>query len=413
MTIAILGYGKEGKSVENYFKNKGKDTKVFDNFSEEELKTFDLKPYEMVFRSPGVKPFDKTWNSSTKYFFDNCICPIIGVTGTKGKGTTCSMITAILKTLGKTVYLVGNIGNPSLDILDKLQPTDVVVYEMSSFQLWDLGLSPNIAVVLRIEPDHLNVHKDFDDYVNAKSHITEFQTKKDFCIYFQNNPDSKRIADKSPGKKYTYPISNPSPLLTKILDSLNVPGEHNRENAEAALLACATFSKLSLDEFLAKNQDSLIDALSRFEGLPHRCQFLRELNNVKYYDDNFSTTIPSLEVALKAFPKENKVLILGGRDKTHGENYPKIIKLLKASQNIKTVVLIGESGHDIFKQYKDSGLDFVLAESLKEAVDIAKREAEKKSPSIVLMSPAAASFDMFENVYDRGEKYQNLIKNLK
>lgn len=413
MTIAILGYGKEGKSVENYFKNHTRKTKVFDNFSEEELKNFDLTPYEMVFRSPGVKPFDKNWNSSTKYFFDNCPCPIIGVTGTKGKGTTCSMITAILKALGKTVYLVGNIGNPSLDVLDKLQKNDVVVYEMSSFQLWDLNASPKIAVVLRIEPDHLNVHRDFDDYVDAKSHITEFQTEKDSCIYFKNNPDSKKIADKSRGKKYTYPINNPSSLLNKVLDSLNVPGEHNRENAEAALLACATFFNLPLDEFLTKNQTILIDALSKFEGLPHRCQFLRELNGIKYYDDNFSTTIPSLEVALKAFPKENKVLILGGRDKTHGENYPKIIKLLNSSQNIKSVILIGESGHDISEKYKNESLNFILAESLEDAVNFAKNEAEKNSPSIVLMSPAAASFDMFENVYDRGAQYQNLIKNLK
>ena len=413
MTIAILGYGKEGKSVENYFKNHNKEIKIFDNFSEEELKNFDLSSYEMVFRSPGVKPFDKTWNSSTKYFFDNCICPIIGVTGTKGKGTTCSMITAILKSLGKTVYLVGNIGNPSLDVLDKVQPEDVVIYEMSSFQLWDLSASPKISVVLRIEPDHLKVHKDFDDYVNAKSHIAEFQTENDSCIYFKNNPDSKRIADKSIGKKYTYPIEKPSKTLTDILDSLNIPGSHNRENAEAALLACATFFNQNLEEFLEGNKETIIKTLSNFEGLPHRCQFLRELNGVKYYDDNFSTTIPSFEVALKAFPEENKILIIGGRDKTHGENYPKIIDLINSSKNIKSIILMGESGHEIFEKYSSTQHNFILTESLKEAVQTAKNEAEKSTPSIVLMSPAAASFDMFENVYDRGAQYQEIIKNLK
>ncbi|MBR3368383.1 UDP-N-acetylmuramoyl-L-alanine--D-glutamate ligase [Candidatus Saccharibacteria bacterium] len=413
MTIAILGYGKEGKSVENYFKKQNIDTKVFDNFTEDELKNFNLDSYEMVFRSPGVKPFNKNWSSSTKYFFDNCICPIIGVTGTKGKGTTCSMITAILEALGKKVYLVGNIGNPSLDILDKIRPEDVVVYEMSSFQLWDLYASPKISVILRIEPDHLNVHKDFEDYVGAKSHIAEFQSNNDSCIYFKDNKDSKRIAEKSKGKKYTYPIEKPSNNLTAILDALNVPGNHNRENAEAALLASATFFNLSLEEFLEKNKDVLISAFSNFTGLPHRCQFLRELNGVKYYDDNFSTTVPSFEVALKAFPNENKILIIGGRDKTHGENYPKIIDLIKNTSNIQAIVLIGESGHEIFEKYKNENLKFILAESLEEAVNTAKDEAEKINNSIVLMSPAAASFDMFKNVYDRGEQYQNLIKNLK
>ena len=130
MTIAILGYGKEGKAAESYFTRHGQSVKIFDNFSDTELKNLDLSQYEMVFRSPSVKPLDPSWNSVTKFFFDNCICPIIGVTGTKGKGTTCSMIAAILKSLGKTVHLVGNIGNPAIDILDTIQPDDIVVYEI-------------------------------------------------------------------------------------------------------------------------------------------------------------------------------------------------------------------------------------------------------------------------------------------
>lgn len=410
MTIAILGYGKEGKAVENYFKKQGKDFKIFENFTDEELKNFDLTPYEDVFRSPGVKPFNKTWNSSTKYFFDNCVCPIIGVTGTKGKGTTCSIITAILKNLGKKVFLVGNIGNPAIEILDEIRPDDVVVYEMSSFQLWDLEKSPKYAVVLRIEPDHLNMHGTFEDYVNSKSHIAEFQTENDFCIYFKNNETTKQIAEKSKGKKYAYPIEKKSDCLTRILNSLNIPGDHNKENAEAALLTVSTFFDTPFNEFIEKNEENLKNTLKTFEGLPHRCQFLRELNDVKYYDDNFSTTIPSLEVALKSFTDKNIVLILGGRDKTAGENYPIISKMIDENKNISKVVLIGESGHDLFDNFHHD--NFILAKSLQEAVSIAKIEAEKKLNSIVLMSPAAASFDMFKDVYDRGAQYQTLIKSL-
>lgn len=408
MNIAILGYGKEGKAVENYFKNE--EIKVFDNFTDKELKSLDLSSFDLVFRSPSVKPFGENWTSVTKYFFDNCICPIIGVTGTKGKGTTSSIIAKILENLGKTVHLVGNIGNPSIDVLDKITPNDIVVYEMSSFQLWDLTVSPKIAVVLRIEPDHLNVHKDFDDYVSAKGHIAEFQSESDSCVFFKNNEKSREIAEKSKGKKFSYPIDKKSEQLTSLLNSLGIPGAHNRENAEAALLAVAALFETPLETFISENFDNLKSALESFKGLPHRLEFVREKDGIKFYDDNFSTTLPSLEVALKAFPTENLVLVAGGRDKTDGKIFPEISKLLENTENLKKVVLIGESGHTLFEKFPSE--KFILAESLEEAVNLAEKSAKETSCSVVLMSPAAASFDMFENVYDRGDKYQTLIKNL-
>lgn len=412
MNIAILGYGKEGHSVESYFKKRGDKIKIFDNFSPEDVTNFELENYDLVFRSPSIRP-NGNFSSITKYFFDHCPCQIIGVTGTKGKGTTCSMIAEILKTLGKKVWLVGNIGLPALDILDQIAPEDVVVYEMSSFQLWDLEKSPHIAVILRIEPDHLNIHKNFDEYVAAKANIAKHQSVSDFCIYFKNNEDSTEIAEKSKGHHLIYPIQNQTETLKNLLNSLNVPGNHNKENAEAALLACAAYYYMPLDDFVAKYESKLLSAFSTFQGLPHRCQFVRELNNVKYYDDNFSTTIPSLEVALQAFPQDKIVLILGGRDKTNGENFPKIVNLLKNTKNIIATILIGEVGHEIFHNFKIPSLNLTLAESLEEAVSVAKQKAEKASPAIVLMSPANASFDMFKNVYDRGDKYQKIINNLK
>ncbi len=412
MNIAVLGYGKEGHSIEEYFQKLGDNITIFDNFEESEIDTFPLQKFDLIFRSPSIHP-RSNFTSATRYFFDHCPCQIIGVTGTKGKGTTCSMIAEILEKLGKKVWLVGNIGVPSTDVLDRISPEDIVVYEMSSFQLWDLEKSPHIAVVLRIEPDHLNVHENFEDYVNAKSHIAKYQSSADSCIYFKNNEDSVDIADKSVGHKLAYPIENPTESLKKILAAMTVPGAHNKENAEAALLACAAAFNMPLSDFLAKNEAKLTSAMADFKGLPHRCQFLRELNGVKYYDDNFSTTIPSLEVALQAFPDENKVLIIGGRDKTSGENFPKIVNLLKNTDNVKAVVLIGEAGHEIFNNFNEPSLNFILAESLQEAIDTARKEAEKFNNSIVLMSPANASFDMFKNVYDRGAQYQTIISNLK
>lgn len=137
MKIGILGYGKEGRSAEKYFKAKHANVEILDQFTNDELEQKDFSDFDLILRSPSVHP-QPEFSSMTRYFFDHCPCPIIGVTGTKGKGTTCSIITDILKALGKSVYLVGNIGNPALDALDALTPSDIVVYEMSSFQLWDL-----------------------------------------------------------------------------------------------------------------------------------------------------------------------------------------------------------------------------------------------------------------------------------
>lgn len=352
----------------------------------------------------------------TQYFFAHCPCPIIGVTGTKGKGTTCSIITAIFEALGQKVWLVGNIGNPALDILDQIQATNVVVYEMSSFQLWDLEKSPHVAVVLGIEPDHLNVHKDYADYVAAKANIAKHQTPQDFCIYNQNNADSSKIAEESRGAKIPYPTTDNRASLDDILDNLNIPGQHNRENAEAALNAVATYRKQNLDEFLAQNSDAIKTALQNFQGLPHRLQFLREINGIKYYDDNFCTNVASLEVALRAFPGSQIILITGGRDKTADADLPETIEL--AQKYTTKTILMGESGHAMAQLLSPNDVQFQLVESLAEAVQSAKDSAENiktqnsSTPIIVLMSPAAASFDMFENVYDRGAQFQEIVRKL-
>ncbi len=415
MKIAILGYGKEGKSAEKYFQSKSNDITIFDQLTPTEFAELDLTPYELILRSPSVPPSKQQKTSSvTKYFFDHCPAPIIGVTGTKGKGTTCSMIKAIFEQLGHKVWLVGNIGTPALDVLDDIQSTDVVIYEMSSFQLWDLEKSPHIAVVLPIETDHLNIHKDFDDYVDAKSHITKYQTRNDYCIYYKYNNESEKIAMLSNGQKISYPDQQSSTSLQEVLDALIIPGNHNRENAEAALLATAAWHNQTLATFLTQNQTSIIQALHNFHGLPHRLEFVRELNNVKYYDDNFSTMLTSTITALNAFPDTQIILIAGGRDKTKGKDLPKLADHLRR-QTFQSI-LIGESGRELAKLLPND--TYVYANTLTEAVHEAQRLAEstssKKStkPIIVLMSPAAASFDMFENVYDRGTQYQDLVRKL-
>ena len=407
MNIALLGFGKEGQATENYFKRHFPNTTfaTFENLTPEEFAAADYSSYDIIFRSPSIPPFSNPkLTSVTKYFFDHCPCPIIGVTATKGKGTTCSFIKSLLNAEGRDAYLVGNIGEPAINVLDDLTENSVVVYELSSFQLWDLDKSPHISVIGHLEPDHLNVHSDYEDYLSAKGHIAKYQSASDYCIYNSNNPDSVRLAELSHGHKIPYPYPAPSDILSAI----TLPGAHNEQNALAAIAAVASFQNISPNEYLAKFPEVIKRGLASFHGLPHRLEFIRELDGVKYYDDNFSTNPSSTRVAIESFPGTPVTLILGGRDKTNNTDLPEIYQILQ-NPNIATVILIGESGHELARRYP-SDPRFITANSLESAVSLA--ESSATPGSVVLMSPAAASFDMFKDVYDRGDQYQALVRSL-
>lgn len=403
MKIALLGYGKEGQASEKYFKEHfDAECKIFTDFDPFEIAKEDFSDYDLVLRSPSVHPFSAA-SSMTAYFFEHCPCKIIGVTGTKGKGTTCSLIKSILEALGHKTYLVGNIGIPSISILDELDKDCVVVYEMSSFQLWDMKKSPDVSVVVTIEPDHLNVHCSYEDYTSAKMNIGRWQDPDDYMVYYAKNSESKRIAEASSAQKIPYSLDT---IESDILEALYIPGFHNRENAAAAITAVACYLKMDVIDFINTYRDKIKVGLSTFHGLPHRLEFIRSLNGVRYYDDNFSTNPSSTRVAVEAFPNNSIVMIVGGRDKTNNEDFPEIYKIISAA-NVKKVVLMGESGHAIFEQFSDER--FLLAESLDEAIAFARNEAEKLADAVVLMSPSAASFDMFKDVYDRGAQFHEKI----
>ena len=208
-------------------------------------------------------------------------------------------------------------------------------------------------------------------------------------------------------------VPYPFPIPDDIKAAITLPGEHNLENAIAAIAAVSCYYNISPDEYLREHHPAILEGLHSFHGLPHRLEFLREYRHIKYYDDNFSTNPSSTRVAINAFPDDQLVLIVGGRDKTNNADLPELYEILK-SPNISKIILIGESGHALNDKYHDAR--FRIANSLSDAITTAKLEAEaitsKDHPAIVLMSPAAASFDMFENVYDRGTQYQNLINNL-
>ena len=451
MNIAILGHGVEGRAVETYFKTHSLDNKpnqltFFEHFDDFEIPSFELERFDLVFRSPSVRPQfaltpeyrgkSKNWTSITNYFLKHCKAPIIGVTGTKGKGTTCSITANVLRQFSdrfRRVHLVGNIGTPAILELDNIQKNDLVVYEMSSFQCWDLKRSPHVAVILRIEPDHLDRHLSFEDYVSAKGNIVLHQTTTDYCIYYADNAISTKLGLKSLGQKIVYPITTHLNRLNQLLDQLTIPGEHNRENAEAAILAALSILGLTFSElFTPQNQQyyqRIAEGLSTFKGLPHRIQFVRELNHVHYYDDNYSSAFPASDVAIKAFENYPTILIAGGKDR-HLDLTDMKHRFFTAP-NLKKIILIGETRFAL-----SSGEDpekYILAESLEEAIRIARQYAEQYAadldanydlcipstkeaksnnhakPVIVLMSPGAASFDMFKDFSDRGEQFQQIV----
>lgn len=423
MKIAIAGYGVEGISNLRYFQGKYPDVEftVADARPVEQLAasipdgvefltgarvfTEQLTDADMVVRTASLPPHNiktsgKIW-SATNEFFAECPAPIIGVTGTKGKGTTCSLIAAILRAAGKTVHLVGNIGVPALDVLPEIKKDDIVVYELSSFQLWDLEKSPQVSVVLMIEPDHLDKHGDMKDYLAAKSNICSKQTTEDTVIFNQDNFYSRFIAEKSVGCKIAYPIE----LTKEMTQSLKIPGKHNIENASAAVLAVRAILSEVDDQTICRG-------LANFDGLPHRLKFIAEKGGVRYYDDSISTTPGSAIAALRSFDNP-KILLLGGYDK--GADYTELSELLSQDTSIRAVILMGANAAKIASSLKKANFDKAKIihknlSSMKEVVSATDSVAQ--FGDIVILSPAAASFDQYKSYVDRGEQFCKAVSDL-
>ena len=414
MKIVIAGYGVEGQSSLRYFQKEFPEASFLvaderdrvDGLPDDvgyQVGFAGLNDADLIIRSPSLSPekiktSGRIW-SATNEFFDKCPAPIIGVTGTKGKGTTCSLIAAILRQSGQTVHLVGNIGVPALDVLPKIKKTDIVVYELSSFQLWDLKKSPHIAVVLMIEPDHLNVHADFGDYLAAKRNIARFQSQEDYVIYNSQNDFSGEIAASSPAQKKEYPFY----ITNDIISAIRLPGKHNIDNVCAAILAAkAIQSDITNDEIKA--------GLSDFTGLPHRLKFVAEKNGVKYYDDSISTTPGSTIAALKAFT-EPKILILGGSDK--GADYTELAQEI-ARQQMRAVIVNGANASEIIEILHKNKVSCQAVQlemaSMPTVVEAVVNQAQPGD--VVILSPAAASFDMFKSYNDRGEQFVAAVENL-
>lgn len=441
--IAVLGFGIEGQNVCDFLQDSNitvfdaKEKKSFDPdliahyekkgiaFSFGEFS--DLSGFDIIFRSPGINPSIEALTdavkkgievtSATKVFFDLCPCPIIGVTGTKGKGTTSALIYEILKKEGFDAYLGGNIGTPPLNFLEDLTSDSKVVLELSSFQLIDLEKSPHIGVMLMTTIEHMDYHKDVNEYVEAKRNILKHQNENDFAVLNKDYPASRESDIYTSGKVYMVSREQEvadgcfvkgESLILKMHDreeeifdlkELGLRGKHNWENAAAATVAsiCAGAS-----------MNSIISVLKSFKGLEHRIELVAIIRGVSYFDDSFSTTPETAIAAIEAFD-EPKILILGGSSKN--SDFSELGMVISDTPSIKAIIGIGIEWQKIKSTIKDQKV--MIYEDCKNMRDVVKKASEiGEIGDVVLLSPACASFDMFKSYKDRGQQFKQEVHNL-
>lgn len=337
---------------------------------------------------------------------------IIGVTGTKGKGTTSTLIHQMLKESGYKVFLGGNIGISVLDFVNEVKEQDWVVLELSSFQLYNLAYSPHIAVCLTVISEHLDWHLTTDDYVEAKANIFKHQTASDIAIYFADNLYSQHIAGSSKGVKIPY-FEKPGAYVrddgvvvvgedeTQIIrkNDIKLLGRHNLENVCAALTA---FWQIKPDVSAARK------VLASFSGLPHRMEFVREIDNVKFYNDSFASAPSATVAAMETLP-EKKVVIVGGFDR----KLP-LDDLIKGFQknhfSIRRTLIVGASAKRLAQELGAAGYDNFEIDEAKSMTEIVTHAHKLAQPGdAVVLSPGFASFDMFKNFEVRGDEFKKAV----
>ncbi len=400
--VAILGWGLDTQDVEPWLRGKGAEITILDE-KDDPSAFANLDEFEVLVRAPGVYRYrpeiveaEKKGilvTSKMKIFFDETPTRnIIGVTGTKGKGTTATLTHHMLKAAGKDVYLGGNMGKGVFSFFDLLKPESWVVLELSSFQLIDLDKSPHIAVVLMVTSDHLDWHKDVDEYVDAKSQITKYQGPDDFLIFNDQYPNSVKIGMMGQGKKIAISRND-------WKAAMRIRGEHNREN----MVAAATVAKI-----VGVDDETIRKIALEFKGLEHRLEEVGQVNGVTYYDDSISTTPETAIAAIQAF-SEPMVLILGGSDK--GADFTNLGKVIGEAKNIKAVILMGLMAEKIKAAIVTAKAKIKILEGAKSMAEvIGQAKSVATSGDVIVLSPACASFDMFKNYKDRGEQFKAEVK---
>ena len=395
--VLIIGYGREGKITEKYIKKNYPnlkigiaDIKINKNYLKEQ------KNYDVAVKTPGIKKniVKINYTTATNIFFSKIKQlgnKTIGITGTKGKSTTTSLIYSILKNSGKNVRILGNIGNPMLNaLLDTVKKDDILILELSSYQLDDINFSPNIAVVTNLFAEHMDYHFGVENYHLAKQNIINFQNKEDIFVY---NPKVKKLvlwAKTAPSKTIPFIKDNLSNYKTSLI------GEHNKENIRAAITVAKTFNVS--DKVIKKT-------IENFKGLPHRLEFVGEFYGIKFYDDGSSTTPESAILAIKSL-KNIDTIFLGGEDR--GYDFSQLEKTIK-KYKIRNIVLFPDSGKLILKNEKN--FNVLYTQKMKEAVKFAYKNTKKGK--ICLLSGGSPSYSLWKNFEEKGNQFQSIVKAIK
>lgn len=452
--VAVVGLSVEGLDTAKFLSEHGAKVTCLDRRSESELgdnvtqlsaytHSFvlgtgylsNLEPYDMIVRSPGIalrtpelaaaSARGQLITSQTTLFFTHCLSPIIGVTGTKGKGTTSSLIYAMIRQSGKKAWLGGNIGSPLLSKVDEISPDDLVVMELSSFQLEDLRCSPHVSVVLKITSEHLanfdpnatNYHESREAYVDAKRSIIAYQTKSDTVVYSVDDATSRQFGEESHAQRLAFSRSDShtdafirgDTVIIRdsgtehalcSLSTIQLRGLHNLENIAAAALASRA---------VGVDIDAIRQGAEHFQGLEHRLETVRTVGGVLYINDSFSTVPETAIAAIDSF-SEPLILIVGGSDK--GSDYTDLGKRI-ANSRVRVLIVIGAMTNRILGAVTDAGYAGEVVTGLSTMKDIVQSAHANACPGdVVLLSPACASFDMFKNYKVRGKEFKDEVEHI-
>ncbi len=454
--VAVLGIGVSNRPLIKFLAALGVDITAFDRFQRKELGALPeeleglgvklslgenylggLKGFDVVFRTPGIR-FDipelvaeksrgAEITSEMEVFFDLCPAQIFAVTGSDGKTTTTTLIYTILKEEGYNCWLGGNIGMPLLSRVHEIGETDKVVLELSSFQLHTMKASPDVAVITNLSPNHLDVHKSMEEYVDAKKNIFRFQgDRKRFgrpkLVLNFDNGITRELADGAAGEVVFFSrkdlLAQGAFIRENVLvyrsggkevelvqfGHILIPGLHNVENYLAAAAATIDYVK----------PETIRKVATTFKGVEHRIELVRELNGIKFYNSSIDSSPSRTIAALRTF-KQKVILIAGGKDK--GIPYDEIGE--PVLENVKCLVLIGATaskieqavGEAAARSGKQAAMPIFRCGTYEEAVNRAYSNAAEGD--IVLLSPASTSFDMFKNFEERGRTFKQIVENLK
>ena len=435
--ILILGFGREGKSTYNFIRKFLNDKKIYIADMQEDLLDKNeflkkdnniecicgkeylngLENYDIIIKTPGIAfvnmditSFKDKIKSQLDLFLEFYDNKTIGVTGTKGKSTTSSLIYSVLKDQDKNVLLLGNIGNPIFDYIDEINQDTYIVIEMSSHQLEFTNNSPNISIITNLFPEHLDHYNSYDDYVEAKFNIFKFQKENDYFLYDYDNSELKERITYTNSIQYKVSFNekdadikihnNMIVIKDKEIYDINSPrnllGDYNLKNIMFVL---------GVVEILNLDMNQAMKTISEFKTLKHRLEFIGEINGVKYYDNSIATIPVATEEAIKAL-KDVDTLIIGGMDR--GIDYSEFAGFLDKC-DVQNIICMPDTGHKIAEMMKTNKC--IIVNTLEEAVEEASIKTEKGKSC--LLSPAAASYGFFKNFEEKGDKFKELVMNLK